>query len=78
MNGETFDRSNLFLKSFKHKWYEICKGESKSQLKETIEERVKLSRQKEGVKDLSDIPTLEGYEEVKDEKGLKILPQTNY
>ena len=56
----------------------VHKGESKSQLEETIEERVKLRRQKEGVKDLSDIPSLEGYEEVKEGKGLKISPQTNY
>ena len=62
-----------FLKVY-DKWYEIYKEESKSQLKETIAERVKLRRQKADGEDLSDMPPLEGdKEEVKEGKGLKLL-----
>ena len=71
MIDEKFDPSNLFLKGFKcNKWYEIYKKESKSHPEESIAEKVKLKRQKE---DLSGIPPLEGYEEMKEEKVLKML-----
>ena len=66
---------NLFLKGYKYDgWYRKDQEKSKSQLEETIAERVKLRRQEADDEDLSDMPPLEGDErEVKQRKGLIIL-----
>ena len=65
---------NLFLKGYKYdEWNKTNEEKSKLQPEETIAERLKLRRQKAGDEDLSDMPPLEGDEEVKEEKTLKIL-----
>ena len=70
--NKKYDPSHLFLKGYKYdKWCKRDEEKSKSQLEETIAERVKLRRQKADNEDLSDMPPLEGHEEVKEGKGLK-------
>ena len=68
---------NLFLKGYKYDgWYRKDQEKSKSQLEETIAERVKLRRRRHKAddEDLSDMPLLEvREEEVKGRTGLKIL-----
>ena len=65
---------NLFLKGYKYdEWNKTNEEKSKLQPEETIAERLKLRRQKAGDEDLSDMPPLEGDEEVKEEKTLNIL-----
>ena len=55
------------------KWYKKVEEKSKSQPEKTIAERVKLRRLKADDEDLSNIPPLEGDEEVKEGNGFKIL-----
>ena len=65
---------NLFLKGYKYdEWNKTNEEKSKLQPEETIAERLKLRRQKAGDEDLSDMPPLEGDEEVKEKKTLNIL-----
>ena len=68
---------NLFLKGFKYdRRYRKDQEKSKSQLEETIAERVKLRRRRRKAddEDLCDMPPLEvGEEEVKGKTGLKTL-----
>ena len=65
---------NMVLVSYLLKILNIIHLRKKVKKKEeTITERVKLRRQKANDEDLSDMPPLEGDEEVKEGKGLKIL-----
>ena len=65
---------NMVLVSYFLKILNIIHLRKKVKKKEeTITERVKLRRQKANDEDLSDMPPLEGDEEVKEGKGLKIL-----
>ena len=77
MMDKKYDPSNLFLKGYKYdEWNKTNEEKSKLQPEETIAERLKLRRQKAGDEDLSDMPPLEGDEEVKEEKTLKILTRS--
>ena len=69
---------HLFLRGYKYdKWYKKDEIKSKSHLEETSK-RVKLGRQKEDDEDLSYMSALEGDNEAKEGKGLKILLDFQY
>ena len=72
---EKYNPSNLLFKGYHYdKWYKKLDEErSKSQLEETIAERLKLRRQKSDNKYSSDTPLLESIGELIQEIGLKNL-----